>query len=113
MTTENEGLPARPFFNCTPEGLTILDAANASSLLRADSVEPWMVFTKGQGNMIDSTPRKLASRSGARIAVECEGGTVHIDFDAGSARKVTADGEFVYMGSVEERNDGMGYIAVS
>ena len=46
-------------------------------------------------------------------AVECEGGTVHIDFEDGTARKVTADGEFVYMGSIDERNDGMGYIAVS
>ena len=113
MTTENEGLPARPFFNCTPEGLTILDAANASSLLRAESMVPWMEFAKGQGNMIDSTPRKLASRDGDSIAVECDGCTVHIDFEAGTARKVTADGEFVYMGSIEERNDGMGYIAVS
>ena len=113
MTTENEGMPARPFFNCTPDGLTILDAANASSLLQADSMVPWMVFTKGQGNIIDSTPRRLASRSAERIAVECEGGTVHIDFEDGTARKVTADGEFVYMGSIDERNDGMGYIAVS
>ncbi len=113
MTTENEGMPARPFFNCTPDGLTILDAANASSLLQADSMVPWMVFTNGPGNIIDSTPRRLASRSGERISVECEGGTVHIDFDDGTARKVTADGEFVYMGSIDERNDGMGYIAVS
>ena len=113
MTTEPEGLPTKPFFHCTPEGLSILDAADANSLLRADSVVPWMVFTKGEGNMIDSTPMKLASRNGDRITVECDGCTVHIDFDAGSARKVTAEGEFVYMGAIEERNDGMGYIAVS
>ena len=113
MTTENEGLPARPFFNCTAERLTILDAANASSLLRADSAVPWMVFTNGPGNVIDSTPRRAASRGGETVSVECEGGTVHIDFEAGTARKVTADGEYVYMGSIEDRNDGMGYIAVS
>ena len=113
MTTENEGLPARPFFNCTAEGLTVLDAADANSLLRPESVVPWMVFMKGPGNMIDSTPRRAASRGGDRVEVECDDGTVHIDFEAGSARKVTADGEFVYMGSIEDRNDGMGYIAVS
>ena len=25
MTTEPEGLPTKPFFHCTPEGLSILD----------------------------------------------------------------------------------------
>lgn len=67
MTLKADGLPAKPFFRCSPEG-----------------------FVR-----------------------ECEGGMVHIDFAEGRAQKVTPQGEFVYLGTLEERNEGRGYIAVS
>lgn len=113
MIPDTDGLPARPFFSCSPKGLSIVDGAQATSLLSAESIEPWIFFENGESNIIDSTPRKVASREGQQIAVECEGGTVHIDFEEGRARKVTPDGEYVYMGTLDERNEGMGYIAVS
>ena len=113
MTLEHDGLPARPFFNCSPDGLSIVDGAQGSNLLRADSVQTWMEFKKGENNVIETTPRKLASRDGDLVAVECEGCTVHIDFADGMARKVTPDGEYVYMGGLDERNDGKGYIPIS
>jgi hypothetical protein len=72
-----------------------------------------MNFKNGDGNVIDSVPKKVATREGQQITVECEGGTVHIDFAEGRARKVTPEGEFVYLGTLDERNDGMGYIAVA
>ena len=113
MSQDTDGLPTRPFFNCSPEGLFIVDGAQAKNLLSAESMEPWIIFENGESNIIDSTPQKVASREGQQIAVECEGGTVHIDFEEGRARKVTPDGEYVYSGTLDERNDGMGYISVS
>jgi len=113
MTLEADGLPARPFFTCNREGLTIVDTSQANAAMRSGAFEPWMVFEHGEGNVIDSVPRKVASWDRSRLAVECEGGTVHIDFEYGTARKTTAEGEFIYMGSIDERNEGMGYIPVS
>jgi hypothetical protein len=113
MTLETNGLPAKPFFTCDADGLSILDAAQANNLLSAYSIQPWMDFKNGQGNIIDTIPRKVTARDGQQITVECEDGMVHIDFEEGKARKVTPAGEYVYMGALEERNDGMGYIAVS
>ena len=37
MTMEIEGLPSRPFFNCTPEGLDILDSREMSGAARLDA----------------------------------------------------------------------------
>ena len=113
MTMELEGLPSKPYFNCTAEGLDILDTAEMKSSARLDAVEPWMRFELGDRNIIDSKPRKAASSKPGQVAVECEGGTVHIDFEDGRAKKVTAQGEFIYMGDLEDRNEGLGYIPVS
>ena len=86
MTMEIEGLPSRPFFNCTPEGLDILDSREMSGAARLDAIEPWMRFELGDRNIIDSKPRKAASskpgqgHGGVRkrtskpgqVTVECE-----------------------------------------
>ncbi len=112
MTLDGAGLPAKPFFNCSPKGLSIVDAGSVSNPLQLGSLEPWMEFNHGEGNVIDTVPLKVVGRERGQVAVECEGGTVHIDFKEGRVRKVTPDGEFVYMGTVEERNEGRGYMAV-
>ena len=113
MTLESDTLPAKPFFTCSPEGLVIVDGGQMNDPSRLAFIEPWMNFKNGESNVIDGVPRRVASWYGQQITVECESSTVHIDFGEGRARKVTPDGEFVYLGTLDERNDGMGYIAVS
>jgi hypothetical protein len=113
MTGVAFGLPARPFFSCNSEGLAIVDAGQARDSFRSRSLEPWMYFKQGLDNVIDTIPRKIVGRDGDVITVECDGGTVVIDFAEGQARKITSEGEFVYLGTLEERNEGLGYLAVS
>lgn len=113
MTQEADALPARPFFTCSPEGLVIVDGGQANNLSRLESIDPWMDFKNGDSNVIDAIPRRVTTWEGQQITVECEDSTVHIDFAEGRARKFTQDGEYVYLGTLDERNDGMGYIAVS
>jgi len=116
MSQQEGTFPAKPFFSCTPDEFIIVDADAAKSALRTGSmgsIEPWMTFKRGDGNVIDSVPHKMATRQEDMVAVECEDGTVYIDFAEGRARKVTSQGEFVYMGTLEDRNDGRGYIPVS
>jgi hypothetical protein len=113
MTLDAQRLPARPFFSCSAEGLVIVDAGQAAKLLGSGSLEPWMDFKHGVNNIIDTVPRKVVRWDGDQVTVECDGGTVRIDFAEGQARKVTTVREFVYLGTLEERNEGRGYIAVS
>ena len=113
MTPAADALPKRPFFACSPEGLVIVDGGQANNLSRLESIEPWMSFKNGARKVLDATPRRVATWEGQQITVECEGSTVHIDFAEGRARKVTPEGEYVYLGTLDERNDGMGYIAVA
>ena len=113
MILEPDALPAKPFFTCSPEGLVIVEGGQMTDLSRLASIEPWMIFKNGENNVVDGTPSRVASWQGQQITVECENSTVHIDFAEGRARKVTSEGEFVYLGTLDERNDGMGYIAVS
>ena len=113
MTPEAGGLPARPFFTCSHEGLFIVDGGHSNDPLRLESLEPWMDFQNGENNIIDTIPRRVVTWEGQQITVECEGSTVHIDFAEGRARKVAQEGEYVYLGTLDERNEGMGYMAVS
>ena len=113
MTPDNRSLPSRPFFSCTPEQFVIVDGSEAKSSLLDGSLTPWMSFSCGNGNVIDTVPRKVSSWHEGQVVVECDGGTVHIDFGEGSARKTTTQGEFLYMGTLEDRNEGRGYIPIS
>ncbi|MFH1560052.1 MAG: hypothetical protein ABID84_01385 [Chloroflexota bacterium] len=99
MTLEADGLPAKPFFSCSPEGLVIVDAGEMKNSLRLDSLEPWMNFKHGENNVIDTIPRKVVSWDRSQVTMECEGGTVHIDFAEGRARKVTSEGGVRVLGN--------------
>ena len=72
-----------------------------------------MDFKHGASNIIDTIPRKVVSWDRDQVVVKCDGGTVLIDFAEGQARKATNEGNFVYLGTLEERNEGRGYIAES
>ncbi len=110
---ENEGLPKKVLFSCTEDEFVIVDAEEAKRTMGYGRTEPWMSFKRGPGNVIETTPKKVIHWQGDEVAVECEDGTVHIDFAEGTARKETSVKELRYMGGIDQRNDGLGYIAVS
>ena len=83
-----------------------MDAGEAAKSLRLGSLEPWMEFQHGVNNIIDTVPRKVVIWEVDQVTVECGGSTVRIDFEEGQARKVTNEGEFGYLGTLEERNKG-------
>ena len=72
-----------------------------------------MTFKKDSGNIIEATPKKVVYWHDNEVAVECEDGTVYIDFAEGTARKKTSVKEMLYLGGIDQRNDGLGYIPVS
>ena len=103
--------PARPFYSCDADGLTVIDQAEMPQLLRGGDVDPWLRLEAGPGNVIDGVPLKVETQEGARITVRCENGTIEIDFEEETARKTDADGRlYVYMGPLDEANAGNGWM---
>ncbi len=110
---ERDGLPKKVFFSCTPDEFVVVDVAAFGQSLKGDEIEPWMTFEKGPGNVIDSAPKKVASQQGDHVDVECEDGVVYIDFYEGTVRKETGGRAFIYKGTIDQRNGGLGYMPVS
>jgi len=110
---ENEGLPKKVLFSCTEEEFAIVDAEEAKRTMGYGRTEPWMSFKTAPGNVIETPPKQVVSNQNGVVGVECEDGTVYVDFAEGTARKETSVKEFRYMGGIDQRNDGLGYIAVS
>ncbi|MBI4201437.1 MAG: hypothetical protein HY531_03990 [Chloroflexi bacterium] len=104
------GLPVRAVFDFGPDQFVILDGEQLRHSLRAGHPEPWMTFHCGAGNIFQGRPRRVTSRAGNLLSVECEDGIVHLDFDEGTATKDTPHGKLVYLGGIEEGNEGKGYI---
>ena len=106
----DEGMPSQVFFDCSPEGFNILDAASLKASFGRGSPEPWMSFKMGPGNVIETTPKKVVSNSDDVIGVECEDGVVYIDLYDSTAKKQKDGRQWRYMGGIDRRNDGLGYI---
>lgn len=105
-------LPARAFFSCEEDGFSVVDGALMRNTLALTSIEPALKLLVGPGNVFEHRPLKLLTREGDVVSVECEGETVvHLDFAEMLARVVRPDGEFLYMGGLEDGNAGMGFMA--
>jgi hypothetical protein len=112
MVNGPELLPQRPFFSCDDDGFSVIDAAEMQQSLRAGQVTPVLKLKIGPGNIFESRPRKVVNRSGFKVSVQCDDDiTVALDFDAESARKKSPEGEFVYLGGIDEGDDGKGWMA--
>ncbi len=109
----SEGLPREAIFDCKDDAFHVIDAHEARASILRGTPQPWMSFQKGPKNVIESTPRKVVSRRGGTVAVQCDDGVVYINFDEGNARKESAGKEWRYMGGIDRRNDGLGYIPSS
>ena len=72
--------PNKPFYSCDANGLEVIDQADMSELLRGGEVEKWMRLETGPGNVIDGAPVKIENQQGARVSVQCETGTIEIEF---------------------------------
>ena len=103
--------PARPFYSCDADGLAVIDQADMSQLLRGGNVEAWMRLETGPGNVIDGTPLKVEEQAGARVTVRCGTGTIEIDFEEETVKKTDENGrEYVYMGPLDQANEGNGWM---
>ena len=110
---ENEGLPKKVLFSCTEDEFAIVDAEEAKRTMGYGRTEPWMSFKRGPGNVIETHPKKVVSNQNGVVGVECQDGIVYIDFYDCTAEKQSGDKKWRYMGGIDQRNDGLGYIAVS
>ena len=88
-----------------------MDVATIRQDLLGAGVSPVVTLRVGPGNVFEHPPRWVVERRGDVVGVQCDGDTVvYLDFENGSARKRTPQGEFLYMGALDEGNDGKGYI---
>ena len=111
--SQEYGLPKKVFFSCTPEEFLVVDVEAAGQTLMKGEIQPWMAFENGPGNLIDSKPKKVVHRQGNDVGVECDEGTVYIDFFNGTARKESDSGNFIYKGTIDQRNGSLGYMPIS
>ncbi len=107
---ESNGLPKNVLFDCSTDAFEIYDAEEAKKTLGYGLTQPWLSFETGPSNVIETTPKRVVSHKDNAVGVECEDGTVFIDFYDGTATKETADKKWRYMGGIDRRNDGLGYL---
>lgn len=104
-------LPHRPFFSCDEFGFSVIDATSLRELLPSSDIIPLLRLLVGPNNILETRPLKALQMNSGQVQVFCEEDvTVHLDFDAGSAQKVTQSGVSYYLGGLDEGNDGKGYI---
>ena len=113
MTDGVFDLPARAFFSCEQDGFSVTDGAQMSTVAGIISIEPLLKLLVGSGNIFEQRPVRMAERAGDIVTVECEGDiTVVLDFGEFAARVRRPEGEFYYMGALDQGNDGLGFMAV-
>lgn len=107
----NAPFPARPFYSCDATGLAVIDQADMPQLLRGGDVDTWMRLEAGPGNVIEGTTLKIENQQGARVTVSCDNGTIEIDFAEETVKKTDEAGRnYVYMGPLDEANEGNGWM---
>jgi hypothetical protein len=113
MVDGPELLPQHPFFNCESDGFSVIDEAEMQKSLRSGQVTPVLKLQIGPDNIFETRPRRVVSRIGLKVTVQCDDDiTVTLDFDAESARKKSPEGEFVYLGGLDEGESGKGWMAM-
>ncbi len=112
MAFPYDPFPASPFFSCESDGLKIVDKTRFSQVITGKE-EPWLTLAVNESNVMHSTPVKIKSHVDFKVEIECETGSLKLDIESESARKVDAAGrEWVYRGGLEEANQGMGWMPV-
>ena len=105
-------LPAKAFFSCEDDGFAIVDGGLMRTTLALTSIAPSLKLLVGPGNVFEQRPVKLVKRDGNVVSVECDGGNVvHLDFGEMLAHVQRVDGDFLYMGGLEDGSAGMGFMA--
>ena len=85
-----------------------------ASMLQGGTPEVWIRFMVGSDNVVESPPLKVLEHDGKKVRLECRDAIVEIDFEDEAARKTSgAGGAFAYMGSLDQANDGCGWILVA
>ena len=111
MPDDSSLLPKRPFFSCETTGLSIVDIDEMQTGFREGGVTPRLTLRVGPRNILEQRPIRVVQQKDQLVAIQCDGDViVYLDFDAGTARKRTSDGGFLYCGAIDEGNDGKGYI---
>ena len=109
--TEQHQLPQRPFFSCDEDGFSVVDGELMRQELGRGSVVPLFTLRVGEDNIFERRPRRVAAHEGMVVTVACDDDTtVELDFEAGTARKRTPAGEWLYRGGIDEGNNGKGFI---
>ena len=104
-------LPDHPFFSCEEEGFAVVDGARMRDAAAIGSIAPVLRLDVGPGNVFEQRPRSVIRRVGDVVSVACDAGvTVHLDFGELAARVEGPAGEFVYLGGLDEGNDGRGFL---
>lgn len=113
MSFPYDPFPSSPFFSCEDTGLLIVDKTRFSQVVTGKE-EPWLKLSVAEENVMHSKPVKVKSHHDFTIEVECEQGSLKLDMESESARKVDSAGkEWVYRGGLEEANQGLGWMPVS
>lgn len=106
-------IPSKPFFSCEPNSFRIVDQARFSQVVTGKE-EPWLTLSVAESNVMHSKPVRVTSHQGDKIEIECESGSLRLDMESESARKVDPAGrEWVYCGGLDEANSGLGWMPVS
>lgn len=106
-------IPPQLFFSCEPASFRIVDKSKFSQVLSGKE-DPWLTLSVNETNVMHSRPLRVTAHNGDKIEVECEGGSVKLDMESESARKVDPAGrEWVYCGGLDEGNEGLGWMPVA
>ncbi|MFN3974582.1 MAG: hypothetical protein ACK4K2_04825 [Dehalococcoidia bacterium] len=98
----------RLYYDLSPEGLAILEASQGDK-----GYKPLLVLLVGPGNVLEAPPQRAVSVRSGVLSVACaDGWVVLLDVVESTARRKGPGGEEVYDGSLEEGNQGRGWIPV-